>query len=130
MIGVLAWVGAFQLPGQGWNFALLFAPGLFMLLAGLAIPLVVRICCRAGAWRAAADREMWFQSRVGLGFVALVAVGFGILALDGSGTVARPPRSFEIIVAFGAILGIFGLPLLEAGRMLFVLVSARGPRIR
>lgn len=124
-LGVLAWIGAMNLPGQGWNFALLFAPGLFMLAAGLAAALAGRYW-GTGAWLAAAQIELWFQGRVGLVFLILVLIGMAFIGLGTPRPGGQPPESFDAVISVLAFLGAFLLPLLEAGHALFILLSAPG----
>src|SRR5437870_1284830 len=96
-LGALAWIGAMNLPGQGWNFALLFAPGLFMLAAGLAASLAGRYL-GSGAWLAAAQIEMWFQSRVGIAFLVVSLIGLAFIALGTPRPGGRPPESFDVVM--------------------------------
>src|SRR3954454_14664230 len=77
LLGIPLWLVALQLPSNSWNFPLLFTLGLFMLVGGLAVPMVVWLSSAHAALRAEAVSALQFHGSIVI-LAALLCVAFAI----------------------------------------------------
>ena len=130
VLGVPVWLVVASWHANNWDYLVLwFAPGVFMLAAGLAAAGIGMLLTRAVFVRAHAASSLRFHGAVaaGAGLLAafiLISPGFD----HGPPTLDNPPKTMEAALAVGAFAYGFVLPVIEAIRALVCGIAAwRGP---
>lgn len=123
LLGIPVWVFEMSRPGNSWNFALMFASGLFMIAAGLAVSGAVWFLGR-GFVKTEAVSSLRFQAILS-GFVCLFVVGFGIALLfdPANPTMHNQPVATQGVLMVAAFFLTFVVPIVELIRS--IVMAAR-----
>jgi len=124
-LGVPVW-----LAFAGRDLMYYFAPGLFMLAAGLIVSVLARLTAK-GFVRAHAASALRFQAWILLA-VPVWALGFPIAAIfdPPNPTMDNPPAGLQIVLGIGVFAFGFILPFVELIRVIIGIQQARrGPAV-